>query len=554
MLNAIEKDESKMCKQNKHDIFLVFPPLIKTEVCPPAGIPSLVSYLKSQGYNPFALDFDLLFKKSFLTYKLVLFAQSKILSLRKSSLNVEITSKSLNKKQNASSSLYTRRQFIKKVGLFILRHSFKLEKSIFNLKPLPLDQVFKMFNDKTYSYKIEKHLESILRRTMEGKKILGISVVYPNQILYSLIIAKMAKRINKDIFVVLGGSQITMHINNLIKQNSLLNCIDAFIVHEGEMGLCALIHALESNKELNRVPNLYYKYGDEYRSSEFVDFVMPVEKYITPDFSGFDLKGYSQAMLPLRTLRGCFWGKCRFCTYSYISGKFTLTSPEFVVNSIMVLKKRYNIKRFEFIDSSVPANFLKSIAESIIRNDLDIRWNCRANLQDTFKDIEFVKLLKKSGCESLALGLESGNNRIIRHMNKLQRDKDVVLEIIKALTSQNITSLLYVMLGFPTEAKSEAEETIDFVMRLLKEYKCALNGVGVFNLQENTYIFNNPGEFRIKKIYDGNYNACQGYGHKFEASEGMSRKEIYAMCRKARLFIKYPFLYNMQNRIRGVFK
>ena len=270
---------------------------------------------------------------------------------------------------------------------------------------------------------------------------------------------------------------------------------------------------------------------------------MPVEYYRTPDFSGFELGDYPQAMLPIRTLRGCFWGKCRFCTYPYISGEFALPDPEFVINSIKELQKKYNVSRVEFIDSSVPAVFLKRISEKIVENGLRIGWNCRADFQDEFKNIEFVKLLKNSGCESLSLGVESGNNRIIRYMNKLQRDRDTMLEIIEALSSQGIIPVIYAMLGFPTETRPEAEETIEFVMRLKREYRCVLTGVAVFNLLEHTYVFNNPGEFKINKIHEGYHNAFQGYGRRFAVSEGLSRKEAHSLRRKANLFIKYPFLH-----------
>lgn len=497
-----------MGKSNSHDICLLFPPLIGVESCPPAGVPSIVAYLKEHGYKTFVLDMDLLFKKSFSTQRILMYIQ-RILFFNS----------------------------------FMRRAIIAMRIFFFPKTNLSLERIFELFQRNEALYKLEKRIKPKLAQAIRDEKILGISVIYPSQILYAIIIARLAKEINKEIFILLGGSQITMHIEKFVANVSLLNYVDGFIVHEGEEALRTVLQG----EKLNLVPNLYYKDNNNYKASERSDFLMPVNKWKTPDFVGFDLKNYTT--LPIRTLRGCFWGKCRFCSYPYISGQFNTTSTGFVIESIVKLQRQYNISKIEFIDSSLPVNFLRNIAINLIKNKIKVEWSCRANFEDGLKDTALVRLLKQSGCAKLALGIESGNNRVMQYMNKLQRDREVVLKVIRTLNSEGILPFVYVLFGFPTETRDEMEETLNFVMMLKNNYHAELT-ISTFNLLEHTYIYNNPDEFKIKKIYEVNHNADQGYGHMFECLEGADRKEAEFLSKKAKLFRLLPFLYRVSKKKR----
>lgn len=134
--------------------------------------------------------------------------------------------------------------------------------------------------------------------------VVGISVQYRDQMLLALIAAKIAKKINPDCFVVMGGPRITSQVAEIRKPGPVTNFVDGLMIHEAETGLRQLIDALSKGSSLERLANLYYKDGDSYEESKNVEFQMPVSEYTIPDFSGFDLSDYGYG-LPIRTLRGC---------------------------------------------------------------------------------------------------------------------------------------------------------------------------------------------------------------------------------------------------------
>ncbi len=536
--------------KKQYDVCLISSALIESVPNPPAGVPSLVSYLKSEGYSPLALDLDSLYKKTIFAHKFFSYLESKLILTRKSKFNAPIESDA-NTGQNANGFKNVLKKILKGTGKHLLKQVRKCKNSSFKIQSFSLERTFEMMNDNTNFPDIEDRLWSLLKDRVGGVKVAGISVVYPDQVLYALLAAKTIKRINKDTFVVLGGSQITTYINKFAGNPGLVKFVDAFIVHEGEEGLCGLLDAVKNNKPFKDIPNLYHKYENAFKASNNVDYVMPLDKYKTPDFDGFDLTDYPEGMLPIRTLRGCYWGKCTFCSYSFTGGKFRgFTDLEFVINSIKTLQEKYKVRRFEFIDDSLPAKFLKRIAEEIIKNNLNIQWCTRANVQEEFKDIEFVKLLKKSGCASLYFGVESGSDRIMKLMKKMQLGKTTVLKVMEVVSSQNIQPVTYMMFGFPTETKVEAKESFDFFMKLKKDYKCAVSNASAFNLVPGTAVFENPGKYKITKVYTDTKKATQGYGFKYDVSEGLTREEVQKFCKKANFFLRYPFLY----KFRGVFR
>lgn len=541
-----------MENQKQYDICLISSALIESVPTPPAGVPSLVAYLKAQGYSPLVLDLDLLFKKIIPAYRFFSFLECQLIFARQSRFNVPISNKNSRKIQKVNDFKSIGRRGLKKIGKALLGQVRKWKNSSFKIQSFTLERTFEMLNDNTNFLDIEKRLKSLLEERIKDVKIVGISVTYPDQILYSLLTAKIIKQIDKDVFIVLGGSQITTYINKFINDRGLSKFVDAFIVHDGEEGLCELIDAVQNNKPFNFIPNLYYRDQNSFKASEKVDYVMPLDKYMTPDYDGYDLTDYPEDMLSIRTLRGCYWGKCTFCSYSYTGGKFRgFTDLEFVISSIKTLQEKYKVRRFEFIDDSLPAKFLKKIAEEIVRNNLDIQWCSRANVQEEFKDVEFVKLLKRSGCASLYFGVESGNDRIMKLMKKMQLGKESVQQVMDIVSSQNIQAVTYMMFGFPTETKKEAEESLDFFIKLKRDYHCATSSASAFNLVPGTAVFDHPEAYKITKIHTDTKKASQGYGFDYDISEGLTRKEVRDFVRKANLFLKYPFLYDINKRFQA---
>ena len=75
---------------------------------------------------------------------------------------------------------------------------------------------------------------------------------------------------------------------------------------------------------------------------------------------------------------------------------------------------------------------------------------------------DLVELMKRSGCEFLDLGLESGSQTILDNMDKRLK-KEQSFEAIRMLNDYGIISRGSFIIGYPGETPETFSETIDFI-------------------------------------------------------------------------------------------
>jgi hypothetical protein len=73
-----------------------------------------------------------------------------------------------------------------------------------------------------------------------------------------------------------------------------------------------------------------------------------------------------------------------------------------------------------------------------------------------------VELMKESGCEGVFLGLESGNDHILKNMNKAA-DIKKYLDGIECLKKYGIVTFGNFIIGFPGETGETVRDTVDFI-------------------------------------------------------------------------------------------
>ena len=353
---------------------------------------------------------------------------------------------------------------------------------------------------------------------------IGISVIYPEQLFYALVLAKIIKtKIDKNIEIILGGVQITKHIKYLTCNQNIYHTIDYFITQDGEEPLLKLLSCI-SRKDLHHIPNLYHKNLDAYGYTKTErSFQLHPNNFPVPDFSGFDLSFYN-GPVPLLASKGCFWSKCTFCTYPLLHAPlFSICRPVLIIDTIKFLKEKYGFGEFRFVDDALPAGFMKSLAAAMIKENLNIKWGTNIILSSEFKDRHLCLTLKKSGLSWVKIGIESISPRILRLMNKYQKNmnEEEVKEILASLQNAGIKNSLNIMYGFPTETVAEAKQTHEFLMKNKNLYNNF--HVHLFSLEEDTYIFNHPEEFSISRIHIQDKNCGRRLGYHFENLEGMSR-------------------------------
>lgn len=129
------------------------------------------------------------------------------------------------------------------------------------------------------------------------------------------------------------------------------------------------------------------------------------------------------------------------------------------------LKKigKTNIIHFTDEAINVPLYDFKDMLRMMIRNQYGFKWY--SFFRTEVIDEETVRLMKKSGCIGVLLGLESGNNSILERMNK----NVTVTQLERAhylLKEYGLNTIGFFIIGFPGETTLTIQNTIDFINKL----------------------------------------------------------------------------------------
>ena len=102
-----------------------------------------------------------------------------------------------------------------------------------------------------------------------------------------------------------------------------------------------------------------------------------------------------------------------------------------------------------------------------------IHWRCMAHVQSFINNLDMIGALKKSGCDEVFIGIESGSPEIRRKIQKAGSIEDVI-RCIESLLQVGISVKGYFICGFPGETAQQINETVNLAL-MLKRIEGSLN-------------------------------------------------------------------------------
>jgi radical SAM superfamily enzyme YgiQ (UPF0313 family) len=156
---------------------------------------------------------------------------------------------------------------------------------------------------------------------------------------------------------------------------------------------------------------------------------------------------------------------CSYCSTPAIEGR-RLRKRSIV--SVMAALRRHaeaGISQLYFVDNTfnLPMSYAKAVCDAIIDAGIDIRW--QAIVYPNFVDEELVVKMARAGCVQVSLGFESGDETMLKRMNK-HTDPAVVARISKLFKASGIRQMGFLMLGGPGETWETVYNSVDFADRL----------------------------------------------------------------------------------------
>ena len=298
----------------------------------------------------------------------------------------------------------------------------------------------------------------------EKPGMVGISIVQQKQLIPSFTFSKMIKEEFPDLHITVGGNIVTRIRDELKIQDKLFGYIDSAILYEGENAYLQLVDAVENSKPLSGLPNLIYRDESGIHANKDV-CSEDLSKLPPPDFDGLLLEKYfvPKLILPYLATRGCYWGRCTFCDHfqGYVEGFRTMQVDQ-IVEEIKFLKDKHNTRYFHFTDESYPPALFRKLSQRLIEEKLDIVWTTHMRFEETLLDEQVWKDVQESGCRYLHFGYESGNQRVLKLMDKATK-LDAIQTNLRMSSEAGIWNHIMGFFGFPGETREEAEDSKRFV-------------------------------------------------------------------------------------------
>lgn len=438
--------------------------------------------------------------------------------IQKSALNVDEAKDIFRSKRyfNLKERQYAENIF--RNALYIINHVSYGVKYTFNSIDLPYDyystpEIMKSLADTLHNPFISFYETAFLKRIQREKiEFIGISVSGCFQLISAVTLAKLIKEECPSVkHVSLGGNYITRLADDCMKEwHPFFEYIDSIMMYDGEEPLARLLEALDSGDDnLDCVPNLCHAKGGKIYKNHRIEQTFINDT--VPDFDGFALSKYfmPELILPVYSSRQCF-NHCAFCTIPGATGGCYRKMPISRVFEIMCrLNEKYGTRVFSFVDETFEGKRMEQLADEINASGKTFFWHGETRFSPTLSTDVFNKIYQ-SGCRQIQFGLESYNQRVLDLMKKNTR-VDWIDRNIHDCLNAGIPVHLFFMIGFPTETKEEALNTLAYTENVLNYSKqvCGVpystRGFTNFGLVMGSDVWNHPDKYGVSVMPRSQY-------------------------------------------------
>ena len=194
--------------------------------------------------------------------------------------------------------------------------------------------------------------------------------------------------------------------------------------------------------------------------------------------------------------RGCPF-RCNFCCKIHQTEYARYRSAENVKQEIVECQEKYDIHHFRFVDDIFTLNRKRVYEICRALKPLDVFWMTITRADSV--DQNMLNSMFNAGCREVALGIESGSQRVLDLMGK-RESPEQFLRAIAMIKDAGMKVKCFFMYGYP----GETEHDIELTKKFIKRAKPDKWTVSRFVPLPGSDIWNNPKKYGIK--IDKNYD------------------------------------------------
>ncbi len=314
--------------------------------------------------------------------------------------------------------------------------------------------------------------------------IVGIAGPFTCQIGSAIKLSDLAKKVNPSILTVVGGPHVTIVPKEFLKE---ARNVDIAVIGEGEYAMLDIAEAFEGKKKWSEILGIAYRQDEDIVVNQPRPFIknldllpypaygmVDMERYLCPNIG---YRSFRDRAISMITSRGCPFNCCFCAVHLHMGREFRAHSADYVIKHIEYVVDKFKVKNIFFEDDNLtldPTRF-EAICDGIIAKKIKIGWETPNGVRADCLNISLLKKMKQSGCQSVFVGVESGDQQILDNVICKSLDLDRVVEFAKNAKDIGLKTGAFYIIGFPGETKEHMQKTVDFALRLKRDYDVGMH-------------------------------------------------------------------------------
>ena len=267
--------------------------------------------------------------------------------------------------------------------------------------------------------------------------------------------------------IVVHGSDATDHAAAFLRRGA--ECV---LEGEAEYSLLSVVRAVMNGASLTNIPGVIGLAHDgrgqsleacsHTASRQIPALPLPARELI--DLSPYrEMWRHAHGAFSLNLIasRGCPF-RCNWCAKPIFGDSYHLRPACDVAEEMRLLKEQYGAEHLWFADDIFGLNrhWLEHFALAVesLRCAVPFKIQARADLLTP----EAIRVLRRSGCSEVWMGVESGSQKVLDAMDKGLRVEEVV-DAREHLRQEGIRTCYFLQLGYPGEEWIDIQKTIHLV-------------------------------------------------------------------------------------------
>ena len=282
-----------------------------------------------------------------------------------------------------------------------------------------------------------------------------------------LLVAKAAKEVNLSIVTVALGTHVMALPEDTFKESEYLDAI----IYSNEWEQAAL-NIAGNLSSLENAKGIFFRKPDGKIIK--TDIQPPMQNLDDLGFPAHDklekelYRDPTTKRFPKTMVMGqkaCI-NNCSFCCQPAFFGAPVLRkrSVDYFLEELRWVQ-HLGFREVMFNDATLTADmeWATALFEGMIKNNIDLTWNCstRADRVNT----EILKLMKRAGCHTIAIGMESVDPAVLKNIRK-NISSEQIRDAVSMIKNHGMDTIVFCVVGFPGETRESIEKTTSFLTTL----------------------------------------------------------------------------------------